>query len=127
MAWTIDTTPNNKFKIGANGRVTTTSGTNAPLVFVKTRLSTELGEWLYDNTKGLDYYGDNGIFRGDLPEDQVSALVRREVLDVAGVVRINSFDQSIVRVNRAYPINMNIQVSGDNGETAPVEATFNGA
>lgn len=126
MVWTADTTPKNRMKIGSNGRVVTTSGTNSPLVFVKTRLATELGEWIYDNTKGLDYYGDDGIFRGDMPEDQVSALVRREVLDVAGVVRINSFEQTQDRATRSYPISMNIQVAGDNGETASTETTFEG-
>lgn len=127
MAWTIDTTPNNKFRIGSNGRVVTTFGTNSPLIFVKTRLATELGEWLYDNTNGLDYYGDNGIFRGDLPADKVSALVRREVLACSGVTRINSFNQTIDRATRSQPITMNIQVVGDNGETASTETTFTGS
>lgn len=127
MVWTIDTTPNNKLKIGSNGRVTTTSGTDSPLVFVRTRLATELGEWLYDNTHGLDYYGEDGIFRGDLPSDKVSALVRREVLDCAGVTRINSFNQVIDRARRSQPIAMNIQVVGDSGETALTDTTFTGS
>ena len=126
MAWTADTSANNRLTIGANGRVTTTSGTNSPLIFVKTRLATELGEWLYDNRVGLDYYGENGIFRGSMSDDEISALVRRQTLDVAGVTRINSFIQEFNRGTRAKPISMNIQVVGDNGETTAVETQFTG-
>ena len=114
MVWTADMSINgNKMRIGTNGRVVTTSGSDSPLIFVKTRLATELGEWLYDNRVGLDYYGDNGILRGNLPSDEVSALVRQQVLDVAGVTRINSFDEQLDRVNRANNININIQVVDD--------------
>ena len=121
MVWTADTSTRNRLSIGSNGRVKTVFGTDSPVVFVRTRLATELAEWLYDNTVGLDYYGDDGIFRGNKSDDEISALIRRQVLDVSGVTRINSFLQSVNRETRSNPVSINIRVVGDNGETDSAE------
>lgn len=115
MSWTADTSGNGKFKI-VNGKIKTCSGTNAPLVFVRTRLATELGEWIYNQDVGLDYYGQNGFFSSKMPDDEISALVRKEVLSVSGVKRINSFVQT--RTGRVRPIDINITVESDGVQSA---------
>lgn len=119
---TADTRASNRMQI-ENGRVKLASGTDSVIVYINTRLGTEATEWLYDNTVGLPYYSDGGFFSGDMTQDEMSAIMRREVLGVYGVIRINDYSFGPLDSSREKPVNMNITVADDAGVLEEIGVT----
>lgn len=78
---------------------------------VYTRLQTERAEWFLDITKGVPYYGDGGILGGKKPLGEITAILRREILDVSEVEKIN--DLTARREQRSLDVDGNIQIDGE--------------
>ncbi|MPW31992.1 hypothetical protein F9L16_23890 [Agarivorans sp. B2Z047] len=92
------------------GRLVISNGSDAAVDRVYVRLQTEFGEWFLDITKGVPYYGEGGILGGKLGTGEVSAILRREILDVIEVDKINLM--SVTKDRRALTINSDISIQG---------------
>ena len=74
------------------GRIVLSSGPDAARDRIFTALSTDVGEWFLDVTKGIPYTGENGILGGKRTEAEVGALYRRRILADPEAGRVNSLD-----------------------------------
>ena len=97
------------YQIDSNGRIILSQGTDPVRDRIYTRLYTELGEWYLNNTVGVPYYGDDGILGSKKQADEIGALLRAQILDVDGVVRINTFQIGVQ--NRIVRAEANVAVS----------------
>lgn len=86
-----DGVTNPDFQIRA-GRIVLSTGADAARDRIFTALSTDVGEWFLDVTKGIPYTGENGILGGKRSEAEVGALYRRRILLCPEVGRVNSLD-----------------------------------
>lgn len=86
-----DGTSNPDYQIRA-GRIVLSSGPDAARDRIFTALSTDVGEWFLDVTKGIPYTGENGILGGKRSEAEVGALYRRRILLCPEVGRVNSLE-----------------------------------
>lgn len=77
-----------------NGRIVISSGADAARDRIFTALSTQLGEWFLDVDDGVPYYGEDGILGGKKSEGEVTAILRRRILSVPEVDRIESLSVS---------------------------------
>jgi hypothetical protein len=116
-----DGTTNPDYQIRA-GRIVLSSGPDAARDRIFTALSTDVGEWFLDVTKGIPYTGENGILGGKRSEAEVGALYRRRILLCPEVGRVNSLEinqdamrhvdiQSEVKLDMADGSSETIQVS----------------
>lgn len=74
------------------GRIVLSFSADAARDRIFTALSTDVGEWFLDTTKGIPYTGENGILGGKRSEAEVGALYRRRILLCPEVGRVNSLD-----------------------------------
>lgn len=74
------------------GRLVLSRGADAARDRIFTALSTDVGEWYLDVTKGIPYTGEDGILGGKRSEAEVGALYRRRILLCPEVGRVNSLD-----------------------------------
>lgn len=74
------------------GRIVLSIGADAARDRIFTALSTDVGEWYLDVTKGIPYTGENGILGGKRSEAEVGALYRRRILLCPEVGRVNSLE-----------------------------------
>lgn len=74
------------------GRIVLSTGADAARDRIFTALSTDVGEWFLDVTKGIPYTGQNGILGGKRSQAEVGALYRRRILADPEVGRVNSLD-----------------------------------
>lgn len=74
------------------GRIVLSSGADAARDRIFTALSTDVGEWFLDVTKGIPYTGESGILGGKRSEAEVGALYRRRILLCPEVGRVNSLE-----------------------------------
>lgn len=74
------------------GKIVLSTGADAARDRIFTALSTQLGEWFLDVEKGIPYLGENGILGGKRTEAEVSAIIRRVILQDPEVDRIVSLE-----------------------------------
>lgn len=60
---------------------------------IKIALLTVQGEWVYDATLGLPWYGD--MFQPNLTRAEILRKIRTRINEVPGVRKINSLDMTI--------------------------------
>lgn len=94
-----------------NGRIVLSSDSDATVDRVYTRLQTERAEWFLDVTKGVPYYGDDGILGGKKGLPEITAILRREILDVFEVDKINQLNTT--REQRMLNVSGDIQINGE--------------
>lgn len=75
-----------------SGRIVLSTGADAARDRIFTALSTDVGEWFLDVTKGIPYTGENGILGGKRSQAEVGALYRRRILADPEAGRVNSLD-----------------------------------
>lgn len=92
------------------GRIALSIGSAATVDRVYTRIQTERGEWFLDNTIGVPYYGDNGILGNKRQLTEIAAVIRKEILGVAEVDKINQLN--VTRQQRVLSIDGDIQING---------------
>lgn len=73
-----------------NGRIVLSTGADAARDRIFTALSTDVGEWFLDASKGIPYTGENGILGGKRSEAEVGAIYRRRILQDPEAGRVNS-------------------------------------
>lgn len=75
-----------------NGRIVLSAREDAARDRIFTRLSINRGEWYLDQDIGIPYLGPDAILGGKKSEAEVSAIIRREILLVDQVDRINMLE-----------------------------------
>lgn len=75
-----------------NGRIVLSTREDAARDRIFTRLSINRGEWYLDQDIGIPYLGADAILGGKKSEAEVGAIIRREILLVDQVDRINSLE-----------------------------------
>lgn len=77
-----------------DGRIVLSSGADAARDRIYTVLNINRTEWFLDVDKGIPYLGENSILGGKKTEAEVSAIIRRVILNVDEVDRIVSLQIS---------------------------------
>lgn len=77
------------YRIGTDGRLELTIDEDTVVERLQTRLTTWLGDWYLDTSRGIDYKGK--ILGQAIGGSEISAILRREILLERGVERIESF------------------------------------
>ena len=83
---------------------------------ILTRIQTELGEWYLDNTVGVPWYSNGsqvGILGSKMQADEISAILRRQILDVDGVVSIETFAINFDATQRKLNVSVDVKVLAD--------------
>jgi len=110
----------NDFEISEGGRVSLSVGEQATTDAIQTRVQTELGEWFLDTKIGIPYYNNDesqdGILGSKMQADEISAIFRRQILDVDNVKRIDKFEISYSATVRTASIVASVIVETDNTE-----------
>jgi hypothetical protein len=95
-----------------NGDLVLVEGAEQVAQALEIRLNSLKGEWFLDRTYGVPYFdevlGKPSVkaSSGDTSDDVASldAVIRQEILGVAGVNKILSYRSSIDRANRVYSV-----------------------
>ena len=104
------------------GRIVVSSGADAARDRIFTALSTQLGEWFLNADDGVPYYGENGILGGKKTEGEVAAILRRRILSVAEVDRIESMTISQdARRHVSVSAEVRLSLADGTSETISVE------
>lgn len=95
---------------------------------LKVRLWRDLGEWFLDRSAGLPWYdagepGTQGIF-GSSDMREAELLIRREVLDTDGVLRIVSMNTR--QSGRALSFYLEVLIDGGSVQSFTLERNFYG-
>jgi hypothetical protein len=101
------------YQVGEGGRIRLASAIKTVKDRILTRLQTELGEWFLDNRVGVPWYttsSQRGILGSKMQSDEISAILRRQILDVDGVVRIETFDIDFDNSSRSLSVNADVTV-----------------
>lgn len=104
---------NNDYQIGDGGRIQIASAIKTVKDRILTRLKTELGEWYLNNRVGVPWYtttAQRGILGSKMQADEISAILRRQILTVDGVVRIETFDINFDNSSRNLSVQTNVIV-----------------
>lgn len=109
------------FQIRA-GRIVLSSGADAARDRIFTALSTDVGEWFLDVTKGIPYTGENGILGGKRSEAEVGALYRRRILLCPEVGRVNSLDIN-QDANRHVDVSGSVKLDMDDGSSETIQVS----
>lgn len=104
---------NNDYQIDPAGKIKLSVATKTVEDRISTRLKTELGEWYLNNTLGVPWYttpAQSGILGGKMQADEISAILRRQILSVDGVVRIETFDINFDNLHRNLSVRADVVV-----------------
>lgn len=104
---------NDDYQVGEGGRIQLASPIKTVKDRILTRLQTELGEWYLDNRVGVPWYTtttQRGILGSKMQSDEISAILRRQILDVDGVVRIETFNINFDNSSRSLSVNADVTV-----------------
>lgn len=77
------------YMIQPGGRLKLTRGADTVRERVRTKMQTFLRDWFLDQTHGVDY--DGKVFGFGATQDEASAVLRRGILEVTGVIEITKF------------------------------------
>lgn len=101
------------------------TGPQETLQRLTTRLKRELGEWFLDNSAGLPWYQEGSGILGANASSKRTAdlLIRREVLETEGVVRIVALNTVWSALSRTYSLYLEVIVDG---AQAPQALTIEG-
>lgn len=77
------------FAIDTAGRLVLSTGADAVVDRLRTRLAMWLGDWYLDTTRGIDY--KNKVLGRSRNGGEISAIIRREILLEPGVDQITAF------------------------------------
>lgn len=108
----------NDFRV-KDGQLIFVRGVDCTEQQIKVALLEELGEWFLDIDRGIPYYSstttlnDNttpGILGGKLSAAEISAILRRVILEVPNVTRVETFEISQNTQNRSLSIRSTVQV-----------------
>lgn len=105
-----------------NGRIVISSGADAARDRIFTALNIQLGEWYLNSTKGIPYYGENGILGGKRTEAEVGAIFRRVILrdpESDRIVNLNIVQDSGRHVDVTGEVRLNL--TNGTSETVQVE------
>lgn len=105
-----------------NGRIVISSGADAARDRIFTALNIQLGEWYLNSTKGVPYYGENGILGGKRTEAEVGAIFRRVILrdpESDRIVNLNIVQDSGRHVDVTGEVRLNL--TNGTSETVQVE------
>lgn len=116
-----DGVTNPDFQIRA-GRIVLSSGPDAARDRIFTALSTDVGEWFLDVTKGIPYTGENGILGGKRSEAEVGALYRRRILLCPEVGRVNSLEIN-QDANRHVDVSGSVKLDMDDGSSETIQVS----
>jgi uncharacterized protein YqkB len=94
------------------GHLEMVSGNEAIAQAIRARLRLIQGEWPFDTSVGVDYFGT--ILVKNYNRNAVEAEITREILDVAGVLALSRID--FVYSNQARTLTVTFEATLDNGE-----------
>lgn len=98
------------------------TGIDLILQRVRIRLETGLGEWRLDTRRGLDYQGWTQM--KPPPTNLVSGLIRSEVANTPGVIRVTSWEAEYDATTRTITITGSVDT--EYGEVTVVVRPFEG-
>lgn len=102
-----------------NGQLIFVRGVDCTAQQVRVALLEELGGWFLDIDRGIPYYSgtttlnDNttpGILGGKLSAAEISAILRRVILEVPNVTRVETFEMNQNTQNRSLSIQSKVLV-----------------
>ena len=82
------------------------------------RLSTQLGEWVYNTDDGVPYYGSGGILGGKMSQAEVEAIIRRAILSDPEADRIEAM--SITSKGRAVRVDATVVIKLASGSSETI-------
>lgn len=104
------------FQVIAGGRLQIAEATKTVRDRILTRIQTELGEWYLNNAVGVPWYSSGsqvGILGSKMQADEISAILRRQILDVDGVVSIETFAMDFDATQRKLNVSVDVKVLAD--------------
>lgn len=93
------------------------SGVDAVLQNLKIRLRTFIGEWAFDTSVGVDYYGVLFVKKPSIPS--IEAMIKSVILRTEGVLRITEFNFTYDLQLRTTELKINVDI--DPEFIAPVD------
>lgn len=92
-----------------NGKLVLVRGSETIRERLRVIIQRYKGEWFLNTSKGIEYYSeDNKILGQTTNIDEVSAIIRGEILSEPGVIRIQKF--SISQSSRDVSISADVKV-----------------
>lgn len=82
-------------------------GPNETKQRIEQRLQMFFSEWFLDRRKGIPYIQD--ILRKSAQQSTISAILKKEIIDVLGVDELLAFEMDYVTVSRTLTINLSIR------------------
>ena len=101
------------YQVVEGGRLQIAEATKTVRDRIQTRIQTELGEWYLDNSVGVPWYSNGsqvGILGSKMQADEISAILRRQILDVDGVVSIETFAIDFDATQRKLNVSVDVKV-----------------
>lgn len=89
-----------------NGDLVSVQDSNEVVQAIKTRLLHILGEWIFDYTEGVDWFGE--MFDPSTPEEQKKAIIRNVIINTKHVRRVLGLEYFKDSVERAARIEFKI-------------------
>jgi hypothetical protein len=84
------------------------SGVDAIMQNLKIRLRTYIGEWAFDTSVGVDYYGI--LFIKDPSIPSIEAMIKSVILKTEGILRITGFDFKYNLKLRTSELNLDVDI-----------------
>ena len=126
MAWELKLNSLTHDLTISNGRFLQVNGSDEIAQRVKVALWHHFGEYFLNKTAGVPWY--DAILGRLHNKDIVNQIIRRQILLVAGVIRIIEFNANLGGVSGDYSIQASIEVEKGVGETTlilPLEFNIN--
>ncbi len=95
----------------SNGQIVLSRGSNSVRDRLLVSLYTQQGEWYLNSLDGIDYYSTNGLLGGEASGEEISAVIRSNILEDVDVVKIDTFEILENKKDRKVDVNVFCQVN----------------
>jgi hypothetical protein len=92
-----------------NGDLVLVSGKEEIAQRLKSRFKTFYREWVYDTRRGFPTVGKGGMFDSSTPLIFRLAMLRKYILDTAGIISVTTFDPTVDQVAKVLSVAVTAQ------------------